>query len=312
MANPGDKAEVVLVGNERVEGWLYAKTWQGLYVALDSSAKNIRFIPSGSYHGVTHSRSSKEPAPEFILKLQVPSEDQIKTLKDKIERPMAVVLSKLNYNRMKWLLERFKTEHRAIRELQSRGTQSDELREVALAKLLILRRDYADLIDEIEQVGLLDILTEHQRDIRAVLSKATLPDLDALLVSMEEIVTLITKVREVDHLRETNGGRKYLLDLSEERIIRSMRRLPDEKGNEPKEKNWTAQWVKVIAATGKMALGGSFAAANFGLGTIAGVASSLPTLGMGTVAATVAIAASGYTGLNAACDALKDLATALE
>ena len=53
-------------------------------------------------------------------------------------------------------------------------------------------------------------------------------------------------------------------------------------------------------------------ATNLGLGALVGVVAALPTLTMGSVAAAVAVAGSAYTGLNTSCDALKDLASALE
>jgi hypothetical protein len=73
-----------------------------------------------------------------------------------------------------------------------------------------------------------------------------------------------------------------------------------------------AERLRIASAVGKLALGGTFAATNIGLGALVGIITALPTLTLGTVGAAAGIAASAYTGLNTSLDALKDLAAVVE
>ena len=73
-----------------------------------------------------------------------------------------------------------------------------------------------------------------------------------------------------------------------------------------------ARRLRKVAAFNKVALGGTFAACNLGLGAIAGVVTALPMLGIGTVGATAGVAGSMYVGLNGASDGLKEYASILE
>jgi hypothetical protein len=118
---------------------------------------------------------------------------------------------------------------------------------------------------------------------------------------------MIEDARTNDQLTETDFGKRLLKQITPERLQEFEAKAATK--NKP---HWGLTALKLIAAGGKLTIGGGLAAVNISAGVFALVTSAVPTLGLGTVPAAVAIAGSTVTGLNSGCDALRDIATALE
>jgi len=156
---------------------------------------------------------------------------------------------------------------------------------------------------------LLDAILKHHDEIRQNLSFGTLPAVDGQIVPPAILSELIAKARESRQLSKSEGGRAYLESITKAQVAEALKSGFVEKKS---AKSRMGTFARITAAVRKMGVGGGLAAANVGLGIFTGVVSALRTLGLGTVTAAVGIVTSAYTGLNAGCDGLKDLADALD
>jgi cob(I)alamin adenosyltransferase len=266
-----------------------------MFVAIEPSGrKDVRFFPARQIKSLTL-LSGVQKADFFDPKAAAALHD----LQAKIENPIKATLRYIDYALLRKLLEQFAEEQQRLRV----SGESSE----AISAAADLLRAYRELIKELERKKLLDILLENQTEIRENLSFDTLPALDGQVIPAETLSRLIAEARESRNFGESDGGRVYLNRLSEEMIIAA---LKSNRPEEVKKPDRVGHFMRITAAIGKIAVGGSLAAANVGLGLFAGVVSALPTLGVGTVAAAIGVVTSAYTGLNAGCDGLKDLSNA--
>jgi hypothetical protein len=303
----GVKVNVRLKSEETVIGWLYGESLSGLFLGLDLEGRDIRFIPQGTWDSISYVRES--PKAGFSAGEDEGIDDRVKTLESKLQRPFAVALERVNYTRLKKLKERFLRGFHSVE--QRRSTPLAEL-ETALAELLVLHRDYTELIEELSDSQILSVITENRDEIRSILSRRTLPEIDLAIIPLSVIDNMISKAHEADFIAESESGRRYLHQVSDERIIALLRERDNGNVEEDQQRERTARLSRIVAAIGRMFAGSALAAANPLLGGFTGVFTGLPTLGLGIVAAAVAIATSTYTGFNSACEGLKDLANAVD
>lgn len=310
MNDRGTKVSVGIVNDGSVEGWLYGENPLGVYVSLDPNGEHIRFIPSGQWSGIGYSHQS--PKAIFASEMQEIDGD--------FREAMYNSLLRVDYNYIGRLgRSAHNLEYRATRyrdALRSEGPfspfyEESENRESFLVLSIEAREIYSALLGELLRSGVGEVLLDFGERLRQQTSLDTLPLIDAHASPAD----LVSQLKEVDNLQNSMLGRTVLDQVTPERLVKSVQAEVGN-GNPPEnqeklERTWGTR-LKRIAAVGKMALGSGLAVSNLGLGAIAGVVSALPTLGLGTVAAVVGIATSTYTGLNAACDGLKDLAGTLE
>ncbi len=303
----GVRVTVELHRGEPVEGWLVGETALGLYVALDPEGQNVRFVPSGQYSHIAYDRDAPGAGTGFA---QV-SKQQMDAFLNTTGKALTRALDKLNYGRLQFLGRRF----RDTQDLDEQVGVLDDydvdlLRyEIDLLRYLPLREDYIQLLDVLSDAGVLEVIVEKGDEIRDLVSPASLPAIDAELVDPGRLIDIMGFARKANLVSSTRGGRQYVEQITTERVIAAIRQ-PAETVQGQKKKR-LPKYLRLIGASGKIALGGSMAVTNVALGTLIGVVSALPTLGFGTVATPLGLAISTFTGLNWACDGLKDLASAL-
>ena len=211
-------------------------------------------------------------------------------------------LDKLDYNRLRRLSLRAQTDTNALRHWRE-AAHREVFEEFPIDAALDGRASHAELLDEVNQSGIGEILHEKHELIRAHISRETLPLLDASITSRAEIDEMIALAQAINHLSESRLGLDWLHQITPAIMLRSAH---------PPESSPLAHRLHFIAALIKLTGGSGLAAANLALGVLAGAGTALPTLGLGTVAATIGIVTSAYTGLNSAADGLKDLASAID
>jgi hypothetical protein len=174
---------------------------------------------------------------------------------------------------------------------------------------------HKELLDELVRSNVDEQLIKHGVVIRRGIYPSTIPQIDGYISTSYDLNQLILLAREQDRLSKTALGRMYLEKISAEDILefeerRQKAQSKPEKTDDPAQK--MAKRMKKVAAGIKIVVGGCLAVTNIAVGSLGGVIAGLPTLGLGTVPVAVGVATSTYTGLNAASDGLKDLATAIE
>lgn len=131
-------------------------------------------------------------------------------------------------------------------------------------------------LDEAERTGLLPFVFEHHEILREITHEETLPAFDANWAGAQGPDRLINTAQTSN---ESIADTKALLSIAKDR---GWRRAD------------SARWFD---GAGDIVLGAGFATANIALGAVAGIVGSLPTLGIGTVAAVVGVTTSTFTGL---------------
>jgi hypothetical protein len=292
----GVRVTVDLHRGKPVEGWLVGETALGLYVALDPEGENVRFVPSGKYSHIAYDHDAPRAAEGFA---QI-AKERIDAFVETAGKSLTRALDKLNYGRLRYLGNRFRD---ADNMPESEHPNDDLLR------YLPLRQDYIQLLDELSDAGVLEVIVEKGDEIRDLVSPATMPAIDAEVVHPMRLRGIMENARKTNLVSLTRGGRQYVEQITSERVIAAIRQPAE---TVDRQKKRLPKYLRLIGASGKIVVGSSLTVANVSLGVMAGVVGALPTLGLGTVAAAVGIATSTYTGLNSACDALKDLASALD
>ncbi|HEY0072963.1 MAG TPA: hypothetical protein VGB77_02600 [Abditibacteriaceae bacterium] len=322
MADRGSRVHVNLRNGDVVDGWVYGESLLGKYIALDPNAEIIRFIPDGTWQSAHYDHSN--PARfNSIIDNQYTSPVRGIRASESLRNRAANALDKVDYNRVRRIHAKFETlQDQFYGPYDSMAFQEHRLEDeqhTLLDVALELRSTYSELVEEVRRSGLSDVLLEDAEEIQQFISNEGLPIMDYwMLREMRHrdeafflLESMIYLARHTNLLAETNLGTYPLQGLDPGRIARHI----DEQEAETQQEEESSPWpkrLKMTAAIGKVAVGGSLAAANICAGAFAGVVSALPTLGVGTVAGAVGVATSTYTGLNAACDGLKDLATAIE
>jgi hypothetical protein len=214
--------------------------------------------------------------------------------------PAAKALDRVDYNRLK----RISQGYRDLYDLAESTSRGDvEVATGHLTPATQLASLNSELGTELDESGLGEAIRRNSELIQRMASLATLPAVDAELMRGRYGTEMLYLAQQENHLSEVRSFRSALTISNN-----VLKRL----GSADEAGVAHSKGLAKAAAIGRIALGGLFAASNITLGALAGAISSLPTLGLGTVAATVGICTSAYTGLNSALGALKELGDALE
>lgn len=125
-----------------------------------------------------------------------------------------------------------------------------------------------ELYEELERTRLIRVVVDYPDHLRQLVHEETLPAFDAEWAGREGPYHLLKVAQE-----------------SEGDLIEAGEMLREARDNVWSRKD-SARWLD---GAGDVVLGASFATANVALGAIAGIVGSLPTLGIGTVAAVVGV-----------------------
>ncbi len=295
----GVAVTVSLKSGEEIHGWLYADNAMGVYVSLDRKGHTIRFIPAGDWDSVSYQHESERATFRTSGELQ----ETVDKLFDHLRAPMRHALDRVDHNQIKRIQARL---------IDARQQFARPLRTNELALVLDTRSSYGYLLDELEASGLASIIIENETELRQVASLFTLPLLDVALASRSELDHLLTELRESKTtLAELDLGRKDLDRLQPEVLVsppassEHSEPEPVARARRSRRPGWGL--IRGLTSWAQVALGGALAAGNVGIGTVVVVTTGLPTLGLTTAPAAIAIAASVYTGLNGAAKSLHDL-----
>jgi hypothetical protein len=313
MTDIGRRIVVRLRKGETVEGWDFGQSPLGQYVALDREASHIRFLPEGTYESCSYSYEDMANVRSIIDTSYEAARRPIEA-NGELADALRAALDRTDFNEIRRLAKAFE-------ELRKRFQGSyDDLRLVAprddigsgsaSETVLEARVRYLQLLDELGRSGMLPLLVEHS----AVIRRSPLPYFERWYFDRNDdgilLETLYWSARSKEPSLGEDGNRSILERMPIRVLVRS---IEDQTPNEPiAEPKGMPKRLRVIAAAGKMVVGGGLATANLSAGLIAGIFAAIPTLGLGAIAGAVGVATSAYTGLNAACDGVKDLASALE
>jgi hypothetical protein len=324
MENIGRRVRVNLSTGETVEGWVYGQTILGDYIALDRAGTSIRFVPRGMSRDTLYSDEGNVLFPHQV------DVEAYRALSREWREPLSLALDRIDQNRIKRLVRQDQQLASSLRFLKRFYEERTDYQlppffrtEYLIDSVLETRDTHRELLDEISRAGLKDILLESHEQIRHVISHATLPQLDAAVVPRHELEEMIALVKEQDQLSETDLGARYNARLSTRSIVSAIERteeVPESRETEEskqteeeptpeKSKSRKGRRLRIVAAWLKVAAGTGMAATNIALGAAAGIATAIPTLGMGTVGAAVGVIASAFTGLNSASDGLDKVGT---
>jgi hypothetical protein len=319
----GVKVSVRLEDGDVLRGWLYDEDLRGIFVSFDPKGRVIRYVPRREVINFSYDQEASKADFEDDRRLEAVKEAE--SFDSDLLETVTESLSKVDFNRVRRIALRLRTERHELKEIASSAENSDSWEqqeptledhsgfEIPLNLVLRLTDSYSNLVDELERSGLGKILVEHKIRIGSFVSPDTLPVVDAGVANPDELRAMIAQTREQDEVANTSLGRAVLQEIPPEEIVR---RETSARNAKPEATGFLGimkpRRLRKIAALGKVALGGTLAATNVSLGITAGVVTALPTLGIGTVGAAAGIVGSTYTGLAAACDGLKDYASILE
>lgn len=322
----GVKVRVKLLDGQLIEGWLYGETHDGLYLAIDEKAEQIRFIPFWkSIEKESYGRA------DFYSYLNTShSSPNISKL---LEQDINKALDKVDYNRIRRIQNEFVTLLNRFYDpkpynLERLSSSSDiqiiyEIKEskqegaqfTLLETSLRLKIAYTELIDELNKSRIKAILIENAEEIQNSVSTNGLPIIDFELFSQSQtrlnLLLVQNLARETNLISETDAGQQQLDKITVDKLVEITQGENLVEPEQEEKSKWPKR-LKITSALGKVALGGSLAAVNVSLGSIAGIIAALPTLGAGAVGGAFAVVSSTYGGLNTACDGLRDIANVME
>ena len=311
MRNRGRKVEVDMAEGT-IEGWMYGEVPTGLYIALDTDAKNIRFIREGQYTRVYYPREGV--IARFVA--QEPSNlvQAVDQLASQLAEPMAAALDRVDHNRVKRLgsaIQGTRAELQAIGSLRGQVPLPPSMDMTNVYESLVRARNtHVNVLDELERSGIAQILRQHQTAIKQVVSESTLPQVDAQVVSPSELQNLIQAAQGEPLPANTDFGRQ----LSNQPINVTIGSVAIGTVNigtttPPQENQEDVQsgFWRTVGGWGKVLLGSGLVVANMGAGVSVGLVMIATTLGLGTVPVAVALATSIYTGAKGTVDALTEM-----
>lgn len=318
MSTVGVAAEVRLKDGTTVTGWMYYKGLAGLFLALDRSGKDIRYLPTGTWSAYSYNHNDRaEFQSPFFTPFEAFAPERLNADQG-LYGEIIAALNQTDFNRTRRILLTFEE---LLVEYSSDAMRTEgDVAELSITTWVT----YREFLDELDRSGLAGILLERSDEIQRLVREQRIPHFDQVwardhlhhLAGELTVEDMVMFAANDNLLREYMLGRRLLVEISIGRLSRDPDINPAVEVSPPPAEAQTESRLpnrlKKIAAMGKMAAGGGLAAANVCAGVTIGIASLLPTLSIGTIAGAVGIATSTYTGLNAACDALRDLAETLD
>ena len=168
---------------------------------------------------------------------------------------------------------------------------------------------------DLPPANLLELLQEHDEEIREALSPEIIPEADAELVGKDTIYEMIESARKSDRVKSFDPERFQADTPSEDELARALVVQIDlhlSWQERPKVNEETGKSrLKIGAIVGQGVLGGALAGVNLSLGVLGNYIPHIAAM-VGQVPTTVGIAASTYTGLSKVFEAVEKLAGELK
>lgn len=165
------------------------------------------------------------------------------------------------------------------------------------------------------ECGLLELLQEHDEEIRRVLSPEVMPNGDAELAGKDVIYEMMESAKKSDRIYTFDPARFQASAPSAEKLARALVVQLDlhlSWSERPKvDKGTGKNRLKIGAILGQGVFGGALAGVNLSLGVLGNYIPHIPAM-VGQVSTSLGIAASTYTGLTKVFEAVEKLAAELK
>jgi len=273
----GRKITLYLANSEVLVGWILFEDIRQLFITFDLKRENVRLVQKHQILNFDIDANCEEWIEPLVGRKRLTHLQQFDEI---IGSEVQTAMDILDTRRLRRLALRFR--ELALNEGLRKNSSSLHRDEVPTCLWAS-----AELLDELERSRLLSFLQEHSDLLSEIVHEETLPGADADWADRHEIERLIS-----DAQQHPSAIQKLDRSLVEKAQHRTWTRQD------------TARWTDGL---GDVILGGGFAAANATAGLVAGVFTSLPTLGLGTVTAMIGVLTSTYTGLTRLKDGLTTL-----
>jgi hypothetical protein len=289
-------------GRPDVRGWLWRETPDGIYVALDKEAKEIRFVRSG---GLNIGYQYEDMAPWAVPDRQALIQ-RIYDLNSKLSDPMEYAVDALNHALLRRTVSRAKRamwhiEHSPV--LLDTQYGAEPIQPFHQARIDEAIDNYKAVHSEFDRVGLLDLVSRHLVELSNLPPEHSLPMLDA------EIMRRLPSLGETADHWDKRSLDVALRDVDESRIrfIVVNSAPASEEKVETTEGETAGLLPHWIGASLNLFGGTALAAANGLIGISVGVVGALATQGMTAVPTAVGVATSVGTGIGYAADGLEKI-----
>ncbi|MDX1302930.1 hypothetical protein [Photobacterium sp.] len=153
------------------------------------------------------------------------------------------------------------------------------------------------------------ILLEQSKNITKVLEGYSIPEIDAQIITKDEIKELVALAESNDLMEMLLGINKN--SLNEKKLESYLKISVDDPGTTPDENTLTPdernRRLTALIIMNKAVSGGLLSCGNIGLGALSGILSTIPTLTNPTFPLIPGLITSTYTGINGILSAINDL-----
>jgi hypothetical protein len=298
-----------------LEGWLWAKTRQGLFLSMDAQGHDIRFIPAEHLVASGHDQDDRAG---FGADAEETAE-RVRKLGNSLAAPLRAALGRLDYSAISGIAARavalgemLQTEKYGLL-LDSRKVSVSELQEYSRAEVPQALEIYRHLHDEFIRCGVIDVVEEHLSGIREIPRKLAMPlaclavatRYDFFLEGMSFSSIHSWSRQEIeDHLVLLEGGgvekRGSFPRIKQDQVDC----IPGAPKPAPRIA-WTAPWITTSL---RLLKGTAISAAAAGMGASAFLSKDTLTLDVAEIDTAVALASAIDTGLAHAGGSLRRMA----
>jgi len=287
-----------------LEGWLWARTRQGLFLSMDPQGNDIRFIPAEQLIASGQNQNDRAGFGENAEEIA----ERIRQLGQNLEAPLRAALVRLDHSFISGVAARAVALGEALQAekyrllLESHQGVVDDLREYSMAEVPQALLIYRLLHQHFIRCGVIDVVEERQQAIREIPRKLTMPlaclavatRYDFFPVEMTTIPVHAWSRKEIEvQLAQLEGGgvekRGSFPRIQEDPVDR-----PSGMPQPPPRIAWTAPWITTSL---RLLKGTAISAAAAGMGASAFLSKDTLTLGLAEIDTAVALASTIDTGL---------------
>jgi hypothetical protein len=284
--------------DEAIEGWLFADSPLGVFLALDPRGEDVRWFRPGTWWGISYHHEQERAS--FAPPNQRERSQELRALADAFRRPVETALDRIDFNRVKYVNKRLTNASHDIYDIRREYWRSPEL-------FLLIRDSYTELSDEAMRSGLAETIAEYWPRLRPYVTPGFLPIVDVLPRWFYDLRTVVAEARDEEIDLEPSFGRSYLEYLTYSTVVsvseKALGRTGDDSPNPGRgyRYRWAAGWLRVAS-------GGIIISGNVGLWIAAMLPGSAVTLSFADAPHLVPLVASVTAGEALGVKGLKELA----
>ena len=160
-----------------LEGWLWAKTRQGLFLSMDPQGDDIRFIPAEKLIASGHDQDNRAGFGASAEEIA----ERIRQLGLKLDGPLRAALERLDHSFVSGVAAKAVALGESLQEdkykllLEFHKVSVADHQEYRMASVPQAVSVYRLLHDDLIRCGIIDVVEEHQQAIRDIPRKLTQP-----------------------------------------------------------------------------------------------------------------------------------------